>query len=382
MAQERQRVVVGMIDGFDVDYLSVSDMPHTKVMAADGVYREVTAVCPTVTNVNNVSIASCCWPEVHGITGNSYLDDAGVVQYMEAAALRRAPTIMERAAAQGVATALITCKKKTAMLMGQGPVLTVVAETPTAEEVKRYGPAPAIYSADINLWLWTVAADILESRPDIRLLYVHTTDFPMHMWAPDQARSLDHMARLDRAIAQASAAAPDAAFLVTADHGMNGKRRAWDLKTACAEAGAPLRTAFSVERDKYPRHHRNLGGCAYVWLNTPEDEAGVARAIGGLEGVELVLPRPEAAARFHLYPARLGDLVVLGDAVTVFGDLAGPSQELLADGYRSHGSLHESTVPLIVWNYRGALALEGDGSDAFRHNFHVTRPLITSWLGA
>ena len=43
-----------------------------------------------------------------------------------------------------------------------------------------------------------------------------------------------------------------------------------------------------------------------------------------------------------------------GDKDTVFGELAGDS-EVLEAGYRSHGSLHESDVPLVVYNYRGDL---------------------------
>jgi phosphonoacetate hydrolase len=55
----------------------------------------------------------------------------------------------------------------------------------------------------------------------------------------------------------------------------------------------------------------------------------------------------EAAARFHLMPERIGELVVLADIDTVFGDLAGQSEDL-GPGYRNHGSLYEADIPLII----------------------------------
>jgi len=39
-------------------------------------------------------------------------------------------------------------------------------------------------------------------------------------------------------------------------------------------------------------------------------------------------------------PERIGDLVVVADRHTVFGDLTTPSEEL-GEGYRNHGSLYE-----------------------------------------
>ena len=44
-----------------------------------------------------------------------------------------------------------------------------------------------------------------------------------------------------------------------------------------------------------------------------------------------------------------GDLVVLGDKDTVFGSL-NTSMEVLPATYRSHGSLHELSVPIVVHN--------------------------------
>jgi phosphonoacetate hydrolase len=349
-----ERSVVLMLDGFGMDYWNLSRVPVLKSWAKSGVFKPVSDVMPSVTNANNTSICCGCYPSEHGITGNSYLNEkTGEEEYMESAALVLAPTLFERAARRGVKSALLSSKRKTTTLLNRGADLVMTAEAPPPEWTTRLGPAPGIYTSEINHWLLKAAIHVLKTRSDIGCLYVHTTDYPMHMWVPEAAESRDHLAKLDALIGEAAAAAPDAAFLVTADHGMNGKTGCWDLERACARRDAPIRLAISAERDKYLKHHRGFGGTAWVYLRSPQDEARVAGVVSKLAGVEAVLTRRAAASRFHLMPARIGDLVVLGDRNTVFGGL---SQEFatLAPGYRSHGSLHETAVPLLLHNASGS----------------------------
>lgn len=366
-----QRVVVGMYDGLGLDYLRHSQMPVFRQMGSAGLFREVQAVMPSVTNANNVSICCGAWPAEHGITGNSYFDEtAGGAEYMENADFLRVPNLLQRAATRGIRSALLTCKKKTINLLARGADVAVAAEEPPPEFVSRYGAPPGIYSREINYWLWKVAIDLLKNRPDIGCLYVHTTDYPMHEWPPEAAESREHLATLDGLLGEARDAAPDAAFLLTADHGMNYKRRCWDLARACAARGRPLRFALSAERDRYVKHHRTFGGTAWVWLNRQEDAPEVTRILHGLEGVEDVLPRADAARRFHLMPERIGELMVLGDRDTVFGETTAEREEL-DPTYRSHGSLHELDVPLVIWNNAGPLP----PADEFQANLDLTRRL-------
>src|SRR5689334_12388192 len=335
-----------MYDGFGIDYFDASPLPAFRAMAREGFFKPVSAVFPTVTNANNASICCGAYPKDHGITGNSYFNEqTGEADYMESADFIRIPTIIQRAAARGVKSALLTCKVKTIHLLGRDAEIAVAAEAPPAEWVERYGKPANIYSREINYWLWQVAVDLLENRRDIGLVYVHTTDYPMHMWAPAAEESKEHMETLDGLLALARNAAPDAAFLLTADHGMNYKRRCWDLFKACRDLGSEVRFALSAEKDRYVKHHRTFGGAAWVWLNSPKDADRVAATIMGLKGIDAVLPRREAAEKFGLMPERIGELAVFGDAETVFGDLDAPTEELEA-GYRSHGSLHESSIPL------------------------------------
>ncbi|MDB5923136.1 MAG: nucleotide pyrophosphatase [Betaproteobacteria bacterium] len=351
----QQRIVIGMIDGFGLDYLAAQPMPAVESMARSGVRYDVKAIMPTVTNVNNVSISCGVLPSEHGLTGNSYYNEqTGEADYMESAAFLLKPTLSERAAREGVKSALLTCKKKTINLLAKDAEIAIAAENPPPEFVTRYGEPGNIYSREINYWLWKVAADLLRTRPEIGVLYVHTTDYPMHMWAPDRIESQKHLRTLDRLIGEAAEAAPDAAFFLTADHGMNYKKRCWDLDKALGARGAPVRFALSAEKDRYVKHHRTFGGTAYVWLNALDDLPAIRKRILELEGIESVMTREEAAAEFGLMPERIGELVVTGDQDTVFGELTGEF-EALESTYRSHGSLHESDVPLIIYNYKEAL---------------------------
>jgi phosphonoacetate hydrolase len=294
---------------------------------------------------------------------------------MESASYVRVPTVFQRAARRGVKSALLTAKKKTLALLSPGTAVAIAAEEPTPEAVGRYGQAPPIYSRVINYWLWEVAVDLLKHRPDLRVVYVHTTDYPMHTWPPSAPESKEHLAKLDALIGKAVAAAPDAVFLITADHGLNAKTRCWDLAKACKKRGLELRFAFSAERDRYVKHHRNLGGAAWVWLKSPADAPRATEVLRGLEGVEAVMTRQEAARRFHLLPERIGELIVLGDRDTVFGDIEADF-EALPQTLRTHGSLHETEVPMIIYDASGTLP----PADRLRYNFGMTRDLFRGGL--
>jgi phosphonoacetate hydrolase len=179
---------------------------------------------------------------------------------------------------------------------------------------------------------------------------------------------MEHLARLDELFGEAAAAATDAAFLLTADHGMNHKTRCWDLEKACARRGHPIRIAISVDRDRYLKHHRGYGGVAWVYCDNAGTIDAVAKILTSLEGVETVLTRSEAVKRYHLMPSRIGDLIVLGDRDTVFGELDSEYESLPAD-YRAHGSLHEMDVPRRKRTTRKAFTTIGKWRNGYtRHD--------------
>jgi phosphonoacetate hydrolase len=371
-----QRIVVCMYDGFGWDYYKQTPLPVMKRMAREGLAKRGRAVFPTLTNANNISICCASWPAEHGVTTNCYFDEAtGTARFLEDADFILAPTIFQRFRQQGVRSALLTCKAKTLKLIGHHTDFAVAAEEPDHAVIKKYGVPPPMYSSEVNYWLWEIALDLLEALPDLGLIYVHTTDYPMHMWAPEESLSLDHLAMLDDLLDAAREAAPDAIFLITADHGMNAKKRCLDLRKTCAASGIQLRFAVSPVADRLLQHHRGFGGVSYVYVHSQGDLPRVQAFLRDLPGVDDAITRPEAAARFRLLPERIGDLVILAARDTVFGDLAGPDEEL-SPGYRNHGSLYEEDIPLIIYGYDGELPLPHE----LQMNFDLTRWLCRALL--
>jgi phosphonoacetate hydrolase len=144
--------------------------------------------------------------------------------------------------------------------------------------------------------------------------------------------------------------------VLTADHGMNAKTDAFGrpnivfLQDALDRAyGAGTTRVILPITDPYVVHHGALGSFATVYLTSSAAAGDVAAKIASLPGIDLVLPRVVACARFELPEDRVGDLVVVSERLTVIGtsvgrhDLSGLDAPL-----RSHGGVSEQRVPLIA----------------------------------
>jgi len=355
------RVLIVCLDGCGPDYLAVAETPNLDRLARAGFFTVGRSVIPSVTNVNNVSLITGTPPRDHGITANYWLDPrTGREVYLESAADLRRPTILAQARGKGRRTALLTAKAKLLDLLGAGADYRLSAETPDPEMVRLLGPSPGIYSPEINRWLFRACRRVLEDR-DPELTYLSTTDGIFHRFGPEREEAAVHLAGLDRELGRIMDHDPDLRVYLTADHGMSAKSRGLDLERALAAKGLPAR-AIPIIKDRYLAHHQNLGGAAYVHLQEQARVREAAEALLDLAGVEEVWPREEAAGEFELDPERIGDLLVLGDQMTVFGSFDRP--EVPLTGLRSHGSRHESLVPIL-------------GSDlslgiTCRKNYHLT----------
>jgi len=364
----KQRIIIAMMDGFGLEYFQKSSLPNIKQMAEQGFFKEVKGIFPSVTNVNNISIACGAWPEEHGIVANSYYDkDSHSALYMNSSDMVRCDSVFARAKKKGLKSALLTSKRKTKELLGKDADIAIAAEDPTPEQLEQFGPAQDIYSREINYWLWEAAEKILKEQPEIDILYVHTTDYPMHAWAPEQDESREHLKRLDEIMGSIRDNHSDVAFLMTADHGMNSKKHCWDLEKVCSASKEPVQFVLSPERDYYVKHHRNFTGCAWLWLNPGQSFDRVKEIICKLKGVEQIYTREEAVKFFHLDGRYIGDMVILGDKDTMFGEMEQEYEDLSSD-YRAHGSLYEMDLPLIIYNYKEDLPSE----DFFRNNKDLT----------
>lgn len=369
-----QRTIVVMIDGFGEDYYRNSDMPNLNKMEKDGIFKIVPSIMPAVTNVNNVAIATGELPNKHGITGNVwYNPKTKEEEFIEDPDLITAPTIFDRAKTLGIKSALFSVKKKTVDIMAINTNVSLCPECDGAEEsewAKKFGPPPGVYTKEVSYWIMESALHTMNNNPDLGLIYIHTTDYPMHTWAPEDPNSKEFLHKIDEYIGKLHDAAPDAAILVTADHGLNHKDFCWDLEKACAIRKTPIRIAISPEKDRYFKHHRGMGGSAYVYLKKAKDLEKVKKTLLSLDGVVAVLTKQEAIEKYGLLPDRVGDLMVLGNKLTVFGQLADVESEKLPANYRSHGSTYECIVPLFVYN-----AKQAPGASFFDHNYK-----LAAWL--
>jgi len=183
---------------------------------------------------------------------------------------------------------------------------------------------------------------MLECSPD--LLYVTTTDYVTHAHSPEDERSQWNLNQLDRLLGDILNVRSDVEIVVTADHGMNPKTRALDLNRILMDGGIEG-DAIPIIKDRYVVHHRNMGGAAYVYLKDPGSTLADAMALLKEEPwVESVIPSAQAASMYHLHPLRIGHLLVLADANTVFGSLPAARESV---EIRSHGSLHEREIPIL-----------------------------------
>jgi len=356
-----RKVLVVCLDGCDPEYIATSPTPALDRIEKEG-YRVLgRSVVPAVTNVNNTSIITGAFPREHGITTNFWYDPKkGTGVYMEDHRFLLCPTLLERAAAVGLSAVLLTSKKKLLYLLagveadpyepgsagaGRGRVQALTAEEPPAALVERLGPAPGIYSADINLWLLRAAREVIrQSDPDV--MYVSTTDYVQHKYAPGHEVAVEHTSGMDALIGEIIEENPDREVYVTADHGMRQMELGVDLAKIFKEAG--IEAVFQpIIKDRYTVHHNNLAGIAYLYFNRESDQSKALEALKGVPEVEEVYAREEAASLFGLHPDRIGDLFVLGAPGIVFGEF---DEMRTPVAVRSHGSRHESSVPIYAYN--------------------------------
>ncbi len=354
----KQRVIIIMMDGFGEKYYRNATMPFLNQMEKEGIYKVVPSLMPAVTNVNNMAIATGTTPDQNGITGNVfYNEQTQKEEYVEDPSLLLTPSLFEKAHDHHIKSALLSVKQKTIDVLGKYADYTLCPECVAAHEDK-WKDTPVVlsdvYTREINYQIMGAANGLLKNDTSIRLIYIHTTDYPMHMWPPETDSVKEFLAKMDQCIATLHQTVPDAAILITADHGMNHKSQAWDLQIACDQKGTPVKIVISPEKDRYLKHHKGLGGSAYVYLLKSSDAQNVKKTLTSLKGIDAVLTRQEAAKKYHLMPGRIGDFMVLGDSNTVFGQLNGNVYEQLPDTYRSHGSAYEAETPLFIYNAKTA----------------------------
>ena len=364
-----QPSVVVCVDGCEPDYIAQAvaggHMPWMKSVLASGTSVIADCVVPTFTNPNNLSIVTGAPPSVHGICGNFLYDVANNVEVMmNDPKWLRAPSLLAALADAGCSVAVITAKDKLRRLLGHG-MRGVCFSAEKADQVtlaehgiegvlKLVGkPVPDVYSAGLSEFVFAAGLRLMEtSRPDV--MYLSTTDYVQHKYAPGSAAANEFYRMMDGYLGALDKLG--CAIVITADHGMNAKTRL-DASPDVIYLQDRLDEKFGAGRsrvilpitDPYVVHHGALGSFATVYLPEGSDHTAIAAFIAALPGIELVLSRKDAAARFELPADRIGDLVVTSIRSAVIGsaaarhDLSGLEAPL-----RSHGGLSEQRVPLVM----------------------------------
>lgn len=363
-------LVVVCVDGCQFEYITAAIDARVapflgRLLGGAGTSFTADCVMPSFTNPNNLSIVTGVPPAVHGICGNYFFDPESREEVMmNDPRFLRAGTILAAFAAAGASVAVITAKDKLRKLLGHGmrgicfssekAGEATLAENGIERVVQRVGlPVPSVYSAELSEFVFVAGVNLMErERPD--LMYLSTTDYVQHKAAPGTPAANDFYAMMDRHLGRLDELG--ATVVVTADHGMNAKHDAGGrpnviyLQDVLDERiGRDETRVILPITDPYVVHHGALGSFALVYLADATARPRVAESIAALAGIESVLTREEAAARFELPADRIGDLVVVSNKDTVIGtardrhDLSGLDVPL-----RSHGGLSEQKVPLLV----------------------------------
>lgn len=369
------RPLVGIcLDGSADDYfdaaLARGRMPNLQRMALRGWRGVARGAMPSFTNVNNSSIVTGVPPSIHGIGGNFFYDTAaGQEVMMNSSKFLRAETIFPAAQRAGRRVAVVTAKEKLRDIFAHGlvgpgkPGIAFSSEKASQARLESHGiddvealagPTPPIYSGEASLYVLRAGVRLLEAgRADF--LYLSTTDFMQHKFAPEASEALDFYAGIDGHIGQLLDLG--AVVGITADHGMNAKQRAdgspnvvYLESELVGRFGPGFRVILPIT-DPYVVHHGALGSFAQVHL--PRTDAAfvseVVAFVSGLPGVTEVVERLIAARRMELPEDRMGDLVVCSGRDVVLGrtpeyhDL-----KAIEGGLRSHGGRYEEMVPLFL----------------------------------
>ena len=366
--------VVICLDGCEPEYLDVAIseglMPNLKRIRSEGTDALAHSVIPSFTNPNNMSIATGRPPSVHGICGNFLFDpETGEEVMMNEVRFLRAPTLFSKYYEGGSRVAVVTAKDKLRALLGAGlnfdedRAICFSSEKADVATKVNNGihnasewlgrPVPEVYSAELSEFVFAAGVKILkEWSPDV--MYLSTTDYIQHKFAPHQQGAKDFYAMTDKYIGELDAMG--VALVVTADHGMKPKHDAngepsvvyvQDLLDQWLGQGS-ARVILPIT-DPYVVHHGALGSFATAYLPEDVDRNEIISKLSNTDGILLVIDKAAAVQRFDLPPDRIGDIVMIStENMTLGTSVDRHDLEALKEPLRSHGGLTEQEVPFIV----------------------------------
>ena len=369
-----QTSIVICLDGSQKEYIDEASKlnltPNLDDIIQKGEYLMAHSAIPSFTNPNNISIVTGQPSSVHGICGNFFYTPAtGQEVMMNDPQYLRAPTIFEKFYQAGAKIALVTAKDKLRTLLGNGLKFnegrTICFSAEKSDQATKIEngienvndwlgmPVPEVYSQDLSEFVMAAGVKLMEEfKPDI--MYLSTTDYIQHKYAPGHEVANKFYSMFDKYIGQLDAIG--ATIIITADHGMKPKSK---------EDGSPnaiflqdhLDDKFNKNKtkvilpitDPYVVHHGALGSFATIYLEDKNDLEDVMMEIKKIKDIEVVLNKEEGCSQYNLPKDRMGDIICMSSEFMTIGsskdkhNLSGLNEPL-----RSHGGLHEREVPFIV----------------------------------
>ncbi|MEE8139461.1 MAG: phosphonoacetate hydrolase [Alphaproteobacteria bacterium] len=373
-AWPRRPVAVVCIDGGDPEYfehgLKAGIIPNIERFMKEGFFAVARGSMPSFTCPNNMSIVTGTEPEVHGISGNFYLDPAaGEPVVMTGPELLRARSVMAKFSRHGATVVSITAKDKlrqqlqkdmdisggSVSILSQYANRCTMAENGITNVLDFVGrPQPDMYSDDLSLFVLDAGIKLLEERRPV-ILYLSLTDFIQHAYAPGHETADQFYSDMDKRFGRF--AQLGAVVALTADHGMSDKSDAdgapkviWLQDVLENQFGEGAVTVICPITDAFVGHHGALGGFVRVYCHDGVRPEQVIGAVRDIDGIARVWTADAVADELELPLDREGDVAVMGDEGTVIGARAVDHDLSALRGrrLRTHGSIWEADVPFVI----------------------------------
>ena len=365
--------IVICLDGSQKEYFEEASKlnltPNIDSFKKNGEDLLVNSAIPSFTNPNNISIVTGRPSSIHGICGNFfYTPSTGEEVMMNDPQFLRAPTIFQKYYEQGAKIAIVTAKDKLRKLLSHGlkfnesRAICFSSEKSDQANLNENGieevnkwldmEVPNVYSQGLSEFVMAAGVKILnELNPDI--MYLSTTDFIQHKYAPGDEVANAFYAMFDRYIGQLNV--NNNSIIVTADHGMQPKSRSDGSPNAIflqdildETLGKDISKVILPITDPYVVHHGALGSFATVYLDDKSRIHDAIVEIQKIDDIEVVLTNEEGCAQYDLPTDRMGDIICMSSKNSTIGS-AEKAHDLskLKEPLRSHGGLHEREVPFI-----------------------------------
>ena len=368
-------VAVICVDGGDPEYFDAARkagaIPAIDRFMESGFTGAAHCVIPSFTNPNNLSIATGAPPNVHGVSGNFYLDRlTGEAVPMTGPAMMRSRTVFDVASKVGIETAVITAKDKLRRQLGKGMDVgdgNVCFSSQCADRCTLHEngiqdvlgwvgqPLPDMYSDALSLFVLDAGIRFIAEGNRPRLAYLSLTDYVQHKYPPDHPVALEFFQSLDLRCAELDRLGATVALV--ADHGMKDKCAADGtyniiyLQDLLDRRFGPGKTRVICPiTDAFVGHHGALGGFVRVYCFEDLAVDDTIRFIESVDGIESVLEGADAASRFGLPVDVEGDVAVIAKGGFCIGMTPGDHdlEELHGERLRSHGGVSEQQVPFIL----------------------------------